>query len=166
MLGTPRIDVSDRCSTLTSVKSLRASGWSARLLIWNCVNWSAEMLSTGPELRLLRLLSCLTLVLLCQVTDAKKDLKSACNTCRQITENFNKVSERLQTSFLCVVFHCVDMNIRQSNVRCLGVLYSVQGPSYFWAQKLKCLRCMSGLRENSKPELWRRKHSLGGEEIV
>uniref|UniRef100_A0AAX7TR16 EGF-like domain-containing protein n=1 Tax=Astatotilapia calliptera TaxID=8154 RepID=A0AAX7TR16_ASTCA len=52
------------------------------------------MLSTGPELRLLRLLSCLTLVLLCQVTDAKKDLKSACNTCRQITENFNKGFER------------------------------------------------------------------------
>lgn len=118
------------------------------------------MLSTGPELQLLRLVSCLTLVLLCQVTDAKKDLKSACNTCRQITENFNKVSERLQT------FLCVDVKRRQSNVRCLGALYSVQGSSYFWAQKLKCLRCMPGLRENSKPELWRRKHSLGGEEIV
>lgn len=49
------------------------------------------MLSTGPRLRLLRLLSCVTLVLLFQVTDAKRDLKSACTTCQQITDNFNKV---------------------------------------------------------------------------
>ncbi|KAF3859519.1 hypothetical protein F7725_021918 [Dissostichus mawsoni] len=52
------------------------------------------MLSTGPQLRLLRLLSCVTLVLLFQVTDSKKDLKSFCSTCRIITDNFNKGFER------------------------------------------------------------------------
>ncbi|XP_038595018.1 cysteine-rich with EGF-like domain protein 2 [Micropterus salmoides] len=51
------------------------------------------MLSTGPELRLLRLLSCVTLVLLFQVTDTKRDL-NACSTCRQITDNFNKGFDR------------------------------------------------------------------------
>ncbi|XP_069013033.1 cysteine-rich with EGF-like domain protein 2 isoform X1 [Embiotoca jacksoni] len=54
----------------------------------------AEMLSTGPEPRLLRILSCATLFVLLQVTDAKKDLKSACSTCQQITDNFNKGFER------------------------------------------------------------------------
>ncbi|XP_069556380.1 cysteine-rich with EGF-like domain protein 2 isoform X3 [Brachyistius frenatus] len=54
----------------------------------------AEMLSTGPEPRLLRMLSCATLFVLLQVTDAKKDLKSACSTCQQITDNFNKGFER------------------------------------------------------------------------
>uniref|UniRef100_A0A3Q0RR00 Cysteine-rich with EGF-like domains 2 n=1 Tax=Amphilophus citrinellus TaxID=61819 RepID=A0A3Q0RR00_AMPCI len=52
------------------------------------------MLSTGPDLRLLRLLSCVTLILLSEVTEAKKDLKSACNTCQQITDNFNKGFEK------------------------------------------------------------------------
>uniref|UniRef100_A0A8D3BL32 Cysteine-rich with EGF-like domains 2 n=1 Tax=Scophthalmus maximus TaxID=52904 RepID=A0A8D3BL32_SCOMX len=52
------------------------------------------MLSAGTQLRLPRLLSCATLVLLFQVTDAKRDLKSACTTCKQVTDNFNKGFER------------------------------------------------------------------------
>lgn len=64
-----------------------------------CLNWLAEMLSVRPELRLLLLLSCITLVLLFQVTDAKRDLKSACSTCKQITDNFNKVTASLNISF-------------------------------------------------------------------
>lgn len=55
------------------------------------------MLSLGPELRLLQLLSCVILVLLYQVTDAERDLKGACSTCKQITDNFNKVADHLQT---------------------------------------------------------------------
>ncbi|XP_056280858.1 cysteine-rich with EGF-like domain protein 2 [Pseudoliparis swirei] len=52
------------------------------------------MLPAGPQLQLLRLLSCVTVILLFQVTSAKKDLKSACNTCQQVTDNFNKGFER------------------------------------------------------------------------
>ncbi|XP_017280293.1 cysteine-rich with EGF-like domain protein 2 [Kryptolebias marmoratus] len=53
------------------------------------------MLSAGPELRLLRFLFCTVLVLLFHANDAKKkDLKSACSTCQQITDNFNKGFER------------------------------------------------------------------------
>lgn len=53
------------------------------------------MLPTGLELlRLLRLLSCVTLVLVFQVSDAKRDLISACTTCQKITDNFNKGFER------------------------------------------------------------------------
>lgn len=47
------------------------------------------MQSVGPKLRLL-LLFCVVLVVIFQVSGAKKDLKSACSTCRGITENFNK----------------------------------------------------------------------------
>lgn len=57
------------------------------------LNWSAEMLTVVSELRSLQLLSYLTIFLLFQVTDAKRDLQSACLTCQQITENFNKVTE-------------------------------------------------------------------------
>lgn len=57
------------------------------------LDWSAEMLTVVSELRLLQLLSYLTIFLLFQLTDAKRDLKSACVTCQQITENFNKVTE-------------------------------------------------------------------------
>uniref|UniRef100_H3CMS9 Cysteine-rich with EGF-like domains 2 n=1 Tax=Tetraodon nigroviridis TaxID=99883 RepID=H3CMS9_TETNG len=46
------------------------------------------------ELRPLQLLSYLTVFLLVTLTDAKRDLKSACLTCQQITENFNKGFER------------------------------------------------------------------------
>lgn len=53
------------------------------------------MLSVGPKLRLLLLLSCMTLVILLQVSDAKRDLKTACSTCRQITDNFDKVTDPL-----------------------------------------------------------------------
>lgn len=92
MLSTPHLDVPDSCSTLIVAESLLVSGWGV------CPDETvselmAEMLSTGPELRLLRLLSCVTLVLLFQVNDAKRDLKGACSTCRQITDNFNKVRE-------------------------------------------------------------------------
>nr|XP_040031112.1 cysteine-rich with EGF-like domain protein 2 isoform X2 [Gasterosteus aculeatus aculeatus] len=52
------------------------------------------MLPNGPQLLLLRLLSCVTLILLFQVTDAKKDFKSTCSTCQQITDNFNKGFDR------------------------------------------------------------------------
>uniref|UniRef100_A0A3P8W072 Cysteine-rich with EGF-like domains 2 n=1 Tax=Cynoglossus semilaevis TaxID=244447 RepID=A0A3P8W072_CYNSE len=52
------------------------------------------MLLTGSMLRLIRLLSCLTLVLFLQVCYAKKDSKTSCYTCKQITENFNKGFER------------------------------------------------------------------------
>ncbi|CAL1568643.1 unnamed protein product [Knipowitschia caucasica] len=48
------------------------------------------LLSLGPNLRLLRLLLCITIVLNVQITNGKKNLKSACSTCRQITDNFNK----------------------------------------------------------------------------
>lgn len=51
------------------------------------------MLTVVSELRPLQLLSYLTIFLLFQLTDAKRDLKSACVTCQQITENFNKVME-------------------------------------------------------------------------
>uniref|UniRef100_A0A3Q3QG19 protein disulfide-isomerase n=1 Tax=Monopterus albus TaxID=43700 RepID=A0A3Q3QG19_MONAL len=44
------------------------------------------MLSTGPELRLMRLLSCLTLALLFQASDAKRDLKSGFD--RTAKQNF------------------------------------------------------------------------------
>lgn len=50
------------------------------------------MPSVGPKLRLLLLLPCIVLVVISHMSDAKKDLKSACSTCREITENFNKVS--------------------------------------------------------------------------
>uniref|UniRef100_A0A8C6WR96 Cysteine-rich with EGF-like domains 2 n=1 Tax=Neogobius melanostomus TaxID=47308 RepID=A0A8C6WR96_9GOBI len=46
------------------------------------------------DLRLLRLLSCIFLVFEYQAAECKKDLKSACSTCRQITDNFNKGFER------------------------------------------------------------------------
>uniref|UniRef100_A0A8C5HZU2 EGF-like domain-containing protein n=1 Tax=Gouania willdenowi TaxID=441366 RepID=A0A8C5HZU2_GOUWI len=52
------------------------------------------MLFAGPKLRLLRLLSSLTLLWLFILTDAKKDLKITCNTCRKITDNFNKGFDR------------------------------------------------------------------------
>uniref|UniRef100_A0A8C6KDC1 Cysteine rich with EGF like domains 2 n=1 Tax=Nothobranchius furzeri TaxID=105023 RepID=A0A8C6KDC1_NOTFU len=52
------------------------------------------MLSSGSELRLLRLLFCATLILLFQADEAKKDSKSACNTCEQIVDNFNKAFDR------------------------------------------------------------------------
>ncbi|KAK7896157.1 hypothetical protein WMY93_021482 [Mugilogobius chulae] len=48
------------------------------------------LLSMGLDLRLLRLLFCISLVFNVQAAEAKKDLKSACSTCRQITDNFNK----------------------------------------------------------------------------
>lgn len=51
------------------------------------------MLTVVSELRPLQLLSYLTVFLLVTLTDAKRDLKSACLTCQQITENFNKVKE-------------------------------------------------------------------------
>lgn len=57
------------------------------------LDWAAEMLTVVSELRPLQLLSYLTIFLLFQLTDAKRDLKSACVTCQQITENFNKVME-------------------------------------------------------------------------
>lgn len=60
------------------------------------------MQSVGPKLRLLLLLSCIVLVVISQVSEAKKDLKSACSTCREITENFNKVSVHLKLS--CLLF--------------------------------------------------------------
>uniref|UniRef100_A0A3P9JYE5 Cysteine-rich with EGF-like domains 2 n=1 Tax=Oryzias latipes TaxID=8090 RepID=A0A3P9JYE5_ORYLA len=50
------------------------------------------MLSTGPLQ--LRLLSCVTILLVFHAVVAKKDLKSACSTCRQITDNFKKGFER------------------------------------------------------------------------
>lgn len=56
-------------------------------------NWSAEMLNVVSRLRSLQLLSYLTIFVLFQVTDGKRDLKSACLTCQQISENFNKVTE-------------------------------------------------------------------------
>lgn len=53
------------------------------------------MLSTGVQLRLLwLLLSPLTLILLLQATEAKRDFKSACSTCKQVTDNFNKGFDR------------------------------------------------------------------------
>lgn len=51
------------------------------------------MLSLVSELRPLQLLSYLAIFSLFQLADAKRDLKSACLTCQQITENFNKVTE-------------------------------------------------------------------------
>ncbi|XP_024139093.1 cysteine-rich with EGF-like domain protein 2 [Oryzias melastigma] len=50
------------------------------------------MLSAGPQQ--LRLLSCVTILLFFHAIVAKKDLKSACSTCRQITDNFNKGFDR------------------------------------------------------------------------
>lgn len=67
------------------------------------------MLTVVLELRPLQLLSCLTIILLLQLTDAKRDLKSLCQTCQQITENFNKVTEEfLDTSivFLLIMHVC------------------------------------------------------------
>uniref|UniRef100_A0A8C2XSZ2 Cysteine-rich with EGF-like domains 2 n=1 Tax=Cyclopterus lumpus TaxID=8103 RepID=A0A8C2XSZ2_CYCLU len=52
------------------------------------------MLPAGPQLQLLRLLSCVTLVLLLQVTGAKRDFKSACSTCQQVTDNFNRTTKQ------------------------------------------------------------------------
>ncbi|KAM9704832.1 cysteine-rich with EGF-like domain protein 2 [Menidia menidia] len=53
------------------------------------------MLSTGPDLRLfLRCLACVTIILLLPLNEAKRDLESACNTCQEITNNFNKGFER------------------------------------------------------------------------
>nr|XP_061814931.1 cysteine-rich with EGF-like domain protein 2 [Nerophis lumbriciformis] len=52
------------------------------------------MLSTGPELKLLWLLSCVLLFLLFQLVHSKRDLQSACSTCQQITNNFNKGYDR------------------------------------------------------------------------
>ncbi|XP_074554916.1 cysteine-rich with EGF-like domain protein 2 [Halichoeres trimaculatus] len=49
------------------------------------------MLSTAPNLLLC---SFITLSLLSRVTVAKRDLKSACSTCKQITENFEKGFDR------------------------------------------------------------------------
>lgn len=60
------------------------------------------MLSVGPKLRLLLLLSCIVLVIISQVSDAKRDLKSACSTCREITDNFNKVTEHRELT--CIVW--------------------------------------------------------------
>lgn len=67
------------------------------------------MLTVVSELRPLQLLSYLTVILLFQLTDAKRDLKSACLTCQQITENFNKVTEEfhnIPTVFLLIVHVC------------------------------------------------------------
>ncbi|KAM9327886.1 cysteine-rich with EGF-like domain protein 2 isoform 2-T2 [Pholidichthys leucotaenia] len=50
------------------------------------------MLSSAPVLRLL--LPYFTLILVFQVSVAKRDLKSACSTCQQITDNFEKGFER------------------------------------------------------------------------
>ncbi|RVE56390.1 hypothetical protein OJAV_G00220940 [Oryzias javanicus] len=50
------------------------------------------MLSVGPQQ--LRLLSCVAILLFFHAIVAKKDLKSACSTCRQITDNFNKGFDR------------------------------------------------------------------------
>ncbi|XP_019738575.1 cysteine-rich with EGF-like domain protein 2 [Hippocampus comes] len=50
------------------------------------------MLPSSPELRLLGLLSCFIFIF--QVTNAKRDLKSACGTCQRITDNFQKGYER------------------------------------------------------------------------
>ena len=98
MISTARLDVSEPCSALVLVGSLLTSGWG----VCPVMNWTAEMLSTAPQLRLLPLLlSCVTLVLLFQVTDAKRDLKSACVTCQQITDNFNKVRGHFWTPPLC-----------------------------------------------------------------
>lgn len=68
------------------------------------------MLPVGPKLRLPLLLSCMLLVILLQVSDAKRDLKSACSTCRQITDNFNKVTDPL---LICYVFllYCQDASV-------------------------------------------------------
>lgn len=51
------------------------------------------MLTVVTALQLLQLLTYFTIFLLFQRTDAKRDLKSACLTCQQITENFSKVTE-------------------------------------------------------------------------
>lgn len=70
------------------------------------LNWPAEMLTVVSELRPLQLLSYFTIILLFQLTDAKRDLKSACLTCQQITDNFNKVTEEIHnipTVFLLIV---------------------------------------------------------------
>lgn len=70
------------------------------------------MLTVVSELRVLQLLSYLTVILLFQLTDAKRDLKSACLTCQQITENFNKVTEEfhnIPTAFLLIVHVCCDL---------------------------------------------------------
>lgn len=70
------------------------------------------MLTVVSELRVLQLLSYLTVILLFQLTDAKRDLKSACLTCQQITENFNKVTEEfhnMPTAFLLIVHVCCDL---------------------------------------------------------
>ena len=66
-----------------------------------CLQWTVAMLSTGPQLRLLQLVSCVALLLLLRGSSAKRDLKSACSTCRQITDDFTKVSERDHTSVMC-----------------------------------------------------------------
>ncbi|KAM9846031.1 cysteine-rich with EGF-like domain protein 2 isoform 2-T2 [Aulostomus maculatus] len=51
------------------------------------------MLSATTQLRLL---SCVAFVVLCHVTEAEMDLKSACSTCQKITDNFNKGFDRTQ----------------------------------------------------------------------
>ncbi|XP_032444719.1 cysteine-rich with EGF-like domain protein 2 [Xiphophorus hellerii] len=49
----------------------------------------------SPCLPQLRLISCsIILILLFQAGDTKRDFKSACSTCQQITENFNKGYDR------------------------------------------------------------------------
>ncbi|KAM4615065.1 cysteine-rich with EGF-like domain protein 2 [Polymixia lowei] len=52
------------------------------------------MLPTDSALRLLCLLSYVSLILFSPCTDAKKDFGSACSTCREITDNFNKGLDR------------------------------------------------------------------------
>lgn len=82
------------------------------------------MLSVGPKLRLLLLLSCTTLVILLQVSDAKRDLKTACSTCRQITDNFNKVTEPL----LILIYHVFLFYRQDASVS--GCLACLMMPSY------------------------------------
>ncbi len=169
MLRTARLDVCEPCSTLTSAESLLTCGWS----VCTDMNWSAEMLSIGPKLRLLLLLSCVTIILLFHGTDAKKDLKSACSTCRQITDNFNKVRGRFLTSLFCfclaIFIYNVSpaaLNVTLNAAKYLNAICDSQTLSCVLLGKEWRLFCVSGLWQNSKAELWRRKHSLGGEETL
>lgn len=82
--------------------SLPAGAWSLCPDMKVC--WSTEMLSTAPNLLLL---SFITLSVLSHVTEAKKDLKSTCSTCKQISENFEKVRKLHDHTNMLLLVWCL-----------------------------------------------------------
>lgn len=120
------------------------------------LNWPAEMLTVVSELRPLQLLSYLTIFILFQPIDAKRDLKSACLTCQQITENFNKVTEYFLNISIGFFLKKAYLFLPAFAMNWLLLL----NPSVHL--KLS----FTGLWKNSKTELWWRQHSLGGEKTL